>query len=443
TWATIPLIKFLPNNILLAGRLFSVISGFGALVGVFVLLWYLFGKKAAYWGSFFYLLTPYFLFYDRMALVDSAVNAAFIWMFFFSILLARTLRLDVALIYGLVSGMSLLAKSSTQMYLGMSALSPILFLQKNQKAFIKKLLNFSFLYVIVLVLAFAIYNVQRLSPFLSFVAQKNKTFVMTFGEFLQTPFLAFFGNIRIIPKYVIWESAFVLPLLGVSGLAFLFKRDKKLFSYFLLWVILPFLAIAFFAKVIFPRYLIFFASIFVFGASYLFSQLKNKKILFLFTFFFLLSAVYFDYTILFKHDRIPFPPVDRSQYIEGVASGWGIREIAEYAREQVKEKQKSVIIIAEGNFGMAGDVLDSSLRADDKISIRGYWPLNKNDLDANKKDRDKNYILVVFSHRTDFPTNLPIKFIKKIDKPGGQSSFYLFELWHEPYPLPLFLYNEQ
>ncbi|MBI2051206.1 hypothetical protein HYT33_00385, partial [Candidatus Roizmanbacteria bacterium] len=33
TWATIPLIKFLPNNILLAGRLFSVISGFGALVG--------------------------------------------------------------------------------------------------------------------------------------------------------------------------------------------------------------------------------------------------------------------------------------------------------------------------------------------------------------------------------------------------------------------------
>lgn len=111
TWATIPLLKLFPNNTLLAGRLFGVVTGLIALFGIFILLYYLFGKKSAYIGSFFYLFTPYFLFYDRMALMDSGVNAAFIWILFFSIVLVKTLRLDVALIFGMIAGLSLLTKS--------------------------------------------------------------------------------------------------------------------------------------------------------------------------------------------------------------------------------------------------------------------------------------------------------------------------------------------
>src|SRR3989344_1880841 len=47
TWATIPLLKLFPDNMLFAGRLFGVLSGFAALLGLIVLTYYLFGKKAS------------------------------------------------------------------------------------------------------------------------------------------------------------------------------------------------------------------------------------------------------------------------------------------------------------------------------------------------------------------------------------------------------------
>src|SRR3990167_2224168 len=104
TWGIIPFLKFFPQNPLLAGRLFSVATGGFGLVGLVSCCYYLFGKRSMYFAAFFYIFTPFFLFYDRMALVDSAVNAFAIWIFFLSIILIRTIRLDVALIYGLMTG---------------------------------------------------------------------------------------------------------------------------------------------------------------------------------------------------------------------------------------------------------------------------------------------------------------------------------------------------
>src|SRR3989304_9045503 len=73
TWGTIPFLKLFQSDALLAGRMFSVFTGLFALVGVFCLIYYLFGKRTAFIGSFLYVITPYFLFFDRMALVFSGV----------------------------------------------------------------------------------------------------------------------------------------------------------------------------------------------------------------------------------------------------------------------------------------------------------------------------------------------------------------------------------
>lgn len=427
TWGTIPFLKLFPNNPLLAGRLFSVSTGFIALAGVFTLLYYLFGKKAALYGSFFYIFTPYFLFYDRMALVDSALNAGFIWIFFFSILLVRTLRLDVALFSGIVSGITLLAKSSAEMFVGLGIFAPILFLKnKDWKAFKKKSVNFIVLYVISVIIALVIYNIQRLSPFLHFVAEKNKTFVMTFGQFLKTPFRVIFSNLPLIPTDILWESAFILPLIGLVGLFSLFKKDRNLFFYFLIWIILPYIVISFFAIVVYPRYLIFFASLFLFLATYFISIQKNKNVLKTLLILYIASILYFDFTILFDHKNIPFPPVDRDQYIEGVSAGWGIKEIISFSRE--KSKEKPTILLAEGNFGVVGDMLEGSLGRDDNIAVKGYWPLTKENLLENQKELSDHNVYVIFSHRNDFPVDLPIQFIQRFVKPGGESSFYLFGL---------------
>lgn len=423
TWGTIPFLKIFPGNALLAGRLFSVATGFAGLAGMFTLLYYLFNKKTAFIGSFIYVLTPYFLFYDRLALVDSGVNAAFIWIFFLSVLLARTRKLDVALIFGLITGFSLLAKSSVRIFLALSALSPILFFEKNIKRFIPKTVNYYFLFAISSILALVIYNVQRLSPFFHYVAQKNTTFIMTFAEFLKTPFANFWHNIQIIPEYTINESGFILIVFTVLGFWKLFRSDRKLALYILSWILIPFFTIAFFSKVIFPRYLIFFGSIFVILSGYYLSNIKKNIIpsLLLVVFFSL-----YNFTILFDYTRIPFPEIDRGQYVEGATVGIGAKEIIEFARE--KSNEKEVILLAEGNFGLIGDVLDVFTKPGDKIFIKGYWPLDEKSLLENQKELEKKYVYVVFAQKKDFPSEWPLKFIRKFDKPGNKSTIYLFEL---------------
>lgn len=426
TWGTIPFLKLFPENALLAGRLFAVATGFTALVGVFSFMFYLFGKKAGYIGSLLYIFTPYFLFYDRMALVDSGVNAGFIWILFLTILLARFRRLDLALLLGLAGGISLLAKSSVRIFLGLSFFGPILFYEKNRKAFIKKAASYFILYGIAILLAFVIYNIQRLSPFFHFVAEKNKTFIVTLAEFRQNPFAHFFNNIFLIPQYVFWESAFALPLIGLWGLVLIGKKNLRLGTYFFLWLIIPFLMVAFVSKVLFPRYIIFFASLFLVGATYFFTVQKNKMLIFGMGILFAFSVAFFDYTIIADYARIPFPPVDRGQYVEGWPAGYGIKDIVDFARE--KSKQKPVILLADGDFGMAGDVLDTHLRPGDKIWIRGYWPLEEKQLRENQKELKDNYVYAVMAHQMSYPKEWPMKLLKRYEKPGNQSVIYLFEL---------------
>ncbi|MBW7960024.1 hypothetical protein B6D29_03425 [Microgenomates bacterium UTCPR1] len=426
TWGTIPFLKFFPDNALLAGRLFGVAGGLISLIGFFILAFYLFGKPAALIGSFLYIVTPYFLFYERLALVDSWVNAGFIWIFLFIIWLVKERRLSTSLILGLAGGMFLLAKSSVRIFLMLGILAPILVFRKDIKKLIRESINFYVLLGLAATVALVIYNVQRLSPFMHYVAQKNLTFVMSFSEFLKTPFQYFFYNLKNTPLFILWEMGFVIGVIGLIGLIELIRRNEKLGIYFLLWIVLPLTAIIFFTKVLFPRYLIFFASILLLLCSFYLSRIKINKLKTVFFLLIFLSVSYFDYTIVFDYKNIPFPPVDRGQYIEGWPAGWGIKETMEFAREKAKEKP--VIIIAEGNFGMAYDVLDVFLKPDDRITLKGYWPLNKETLEEHQPLLKDNNIYIFFSHREDFREVWPMKLVRKIEKPGGRSSFYMFKL---------------
>lgn len=426
TWATIPLLKLFPNNPLFAGRLFSVIAGFASLIGLFSLLFYLFEKKTAYYGAFLYILTPYFLFYDRMALTDSAVNASFIGILFFSILLTKTVRLDIALLFGLMGGLALLTKSSTQLFILLAAFSPLLILKEIKKDKIK-LINFYLLYLIVLTFSFVIYNIQRLSPYMHYIGIKNTTFLMTKEEFLKAPFSLFFGNFKDVWVDIIWESGFILPLISLFGWFILLKKEKNLFFYLSLWFFIPLLIICSFAKVIFPRYLIFLATLLVIYASYLFAKIKNiplKKVLFIILTF---NLLFFDYKIIFDFKNIIFPPVDRGQYIEGPPAGWGVKEIIDYSIK--KSKERPVVILAEGNFGLIADMLQASLPRDNhRVTVVGYWPLDLKEIKKHQNDLDKKFVYAVFPHRKDFPAEWPINLIKKYDKPGKKSAIYFFEI---------------
>ena len=426
TWATIPFLKLFPQNFLFAGRLFSVSTGFVALTGTVSFMFYLWGKRAAFIGGLIYVFMPYFLFYDRMALVDSAVNAGFIWILFFSVLLIRERRLDIAFTLGFIGGFALLAKSSSRMFLMLSLFAPTLFL-KTKNNNIRNIISKSINYWVLLGFAFGIslffYNVQRLSPYFHYVGLKNNTFVMTFAEFIQTPF-AYAHNFHRIPLYVAWESGWVIIPFSLLGMYKLYKKEIGLFVYLLIFLLLPYITIGLFAKILFGRYILFFGSLILIFATYFFQQYKPHKYLAIMLGFLILSMVYFDYQLMFNPVRANFPPVDRGQYVDGVTAVWGADDLMKYLQD--KAKTKDILVLAEGNFGLIADVLKVYSKENDNVEIKGLWPLEEKNIYEYLPELKNRDVYVVFSHRQEIPSQWPIKLIKKYERPNGDKATSLY-----------------
>jgi len=421
TWATIPLLKVIADP-LLAGRLFGVFSGLFALTGVFGLICYLFGKKWAYIGTVVYLINPYYLFYDRMALADSSINGFFIWALFLSLLLIKFPRLDLALIYGLLAGLGTLAKSTMRVFFLPQLLAPFIFFWGKKKWF-RKTANFLFLLLIVVGLSMVIYNVQRLSPYMHFIEQKNTTFVLTLSEYLKSPFNPLLHNLYTLPYYFMSESGYLMVLLGLVGLFFLFKKNFRLATYLILFFLIPYLLLSAFARVVFPRYLIFLTIPFFIGFIYLLKISRYRWIIFI---LYLISISYLLYTIFFAWSKTPFPAIDRGQYIEGASAGPGTKQIVNFLQKQT-EKHEKIYVFTEGTFGLLPYSLSIYFpHYEAKAQFEARWPIKPEDF-KYAKNLSKDYLVYfVFHEREDFPKEWPLKLIKKYPRPGGQTTVYLF-----------------
>ncbi len=440
TWITLLLIKLSPETLLLDGRLFAVLSGLVALIGMMTLCGYLWGRKGMIIGSLLYICSPFFLLYDRLALVDSAVNAATIWILFFSILLVRTRRIDVAVIFGIVAGVGLLAKSSALMFLVLSITACILILDRVESKYLsadlqkhkKSIIDYVFLFSIVFTVAILIYLSQRFfSPLFHYIAEKNLTFILSPQEWIANPFQLWANNVRIVPLYVFWESGWVPPVLGLAGIAWLIRKKDPLGYYLLIWLILPFIFVVSFNKVVFPRYLIFFAGILsVAATAFLVSLPGRMRIACTTGTLILLLAICAPQWLSVWN--ISLPPVDRGQYIEGGTAVWGAEELVNIVRQPTIDGRKS-IVLAEGNFGLIADVLEVFKKPQDRIEIWGRWPLNEQDILAVQKEVGKAHVFVVFSHRKEFPVEWEHSLLERLrvfGKPGSASEekVYLFSV---------------
>jgi len=357
--------------------------------------------------------------------MDSGINAFVVWILFLSILLIRNLSLDLALIFGITSGIAMLGKSSAQFFMGLSVFAPILLNKDKLPTVLKKIVNYFILFFVGVIIAFVIYNIQRLSPFFHYVGEKNHTFIYTIAELIKEPFKSVWFNFYSIPYYILMESGFLVVITGLIGWFILLKKDLKLGLYLTVWTLTPYIVFCFVAKVMYPRYIIFFTSLFIIYSSYLLPLISYRlKVLLLVLF--TISVAYYDYTILFDYKNIPLPEIDRGQYIVGGSSGYGAKEIIDYSRKLSQDRP--VKILTEGNFGMAGDVLDTFIRPSDRITIRAYWPLTEKEFVDNQDLLNKERVLVVYAYQDNVPNSPLIKLIKKYEKPGGKSSIQVFEL---------------
>lgn len=375
TWIAMGFMRFIEDPVL-AGRLVSVFAGFGSIVGIFFLGREIFKSvRIGVIASFFYLISPFALMYDRMALYDSLVAMFSIWNLYGAILLVRHIRLDIALVFGITLGLGMLNKSSGFLSLYMVPLTLFLF-DVKKSGFIRRLGGWILCVLVAVLISQGLYSILRLSPLFGVIAQKNAVFVYPFADWLKHPTNFIIGNIRgmfdWLINYLTWP-VWVAALLPI--LTFWRQPREKLLLYS--WWLAPFVALALFARVLYPRFIFFMTMpLLIFAAVTVDGILKKYRRTVFGVFIIgiiIFPSIWTDYLLITNPVYAPIVQADRGQYINDWPSGWGVREVKDFLlKESTKGK---VVVYTDGTFGLLPYGLEMYLVDLPNIEIHGIWPI--------------------------------------------------------------------
>lgn len=426
---------------LFAGRLLSAVSGIGSMIGLFFLTYYIFKSKiSALFASILWALSPLSLFFDRMALVDSMLTCFGIWILLLSLIMAKNLRLDVAMVAGFVLGLASLTKSPALFF---AALIPVAIILLKKP---KDIFKYVGLLVVVYVIAFGMYNIQRLGPNFELLTSRTRDYVYPLSRIFVYPTDPIRYN---LPTTFSWLSAMGplgLILLVTIGIIINFKKHTKYILILGAWLLMPLIFEAEFTKSFTLRYILFLAPpLYVFAAG-AFGRLsgKCKYLTILALLIFVVQAGIFDYYLLTNPEKANFPRRERSGYFQEWTSGIGIKEAADYIRNIRKENPgKKIVVGTEGYFGTLPDGFTMYIQDLPNIIVVGTGlgitkipqPLVESKLFGNL-----TYFIVNKSRLLADPAKLDLKLIESFKKEprlpgtdeyvqsGPQDELYFFEL---------------
>lgn len=422
---------------LFIGRLTSAFYGISTLLGVFVLTYYLFrNKRAALLAASIYAITPFALFFDRMALVDSMLSMFGIWTLFFGTVTAKTLRLDFAILTGFVLGGALLTKSPAIFF---AILLPITWIvsswqKKNKLVYLIKLIALLFTSLTV---GYGMYNILRLGESFQMLAMRNQDYVFPFVHVLSSPLdplIGYFG--RVFTWF--WQlGPSVFILLVFLGIYLNLRKSKKEVLLLSVWAFLPVIVSGEFAKVFTARYIVFVVPVFSILAGISFIGKRYRYIVALLLIFFVIHALIIDKFILSEVEKVPLPRTERSGYLEEWTAGTGIKEVSEIIREEAKNLPagRQVVVGTEGYFGPLPDGLQAYLNDLPEITVIGVGidlqklplPLAESNLAGNK-----TYLVVNGSRLLAKPQDLGLDLVavypKAFRPDGSRDSLYLYDV---------------
>lgn len=431
-WVAIVIMKFIEDP-LIATRLVSVVSGFFTMIGLWFLTYELFkSKKAAFLSSVLYVFYPFAQVLDRMALYDSMVGAFFAWATYFSVVLVRKKRLDVAYTLGFVIAGGILTKTANFFSIYLLPFLLILFSFRD-KEFVNKVLRFVVLAGFASAIAFGLYNILRLSPFFQMIEAKNAIFVYPFREWLEHPFTFFIGNLNGLFS---WLTEYLkLPYMVLIAISYLlikkYPREKILLT---LYFILPFVALALFGRVIFPRF-IFFMSLMLLplaatGLEFLIDFVDKKVklgipksiITILITFLFIAYSLCVSLQFAYDPVNSKIAKADNSQYVNSWAAGWGVKESIQFFKSEGENKK--IFVATEGTFGLMPEAMEMYLLDEKNITVRGYWPMDKFPAEVSEYAKKMpTYFIFYQKDNQIIPEAYPLELVFKVQQ-GNRDSYY-------------------
>ena len=422
TWLVMASVRLFKDP-LFAGRFVSIIAGLFSIVGLFVLSKELFHKK--YIGliaGMLYVISPFAYMYDRLAIYDAWVAAFSIWNLYLAVLLVRKIRLDVALIFGLTLGVGMLNKTSAFFSLYLLPATIILF-DFKQKEKMKKIAKWVGLCVLAAILSQVVYSVLRLSPFFYIISQKNALFVYPFKEWLVHPFTFFQGNLHGLFDWLIHYLTWPMCIVVIASLIF----PKKQYVEKLLligWWFAPFVALALFGRVLYPRFILFMTMpLLVLAANFFDWCLLSVKPAFL-KWLIVVACCFpsalLSYQMMTDIKTAPIPVSERGQYVSDWPSGWGTNDVVAFLQKNSQEKQ--IAVYTEGTFGLFPYALEIYLWENKNVEIHGVWPMEKTMPEIIKKSAEEKDTYFV-SNFTQDKINWPLQLIAQYQKGTNQSAF--------------------
>jgi len=373
-WFMFPFLSIVKDP-LIAGRLVSVFSGLLSVIGLFFLGKELFKNRCiGMVSALVYVISPFTLVYDRMALYDSMVSTVIIWALYLEVLFIRSVRLRTAVQTGLFIGIAMWVKTNAFFALYLLPFSILLF-DWRKKDVKRRVIRLGILLGVIVVLSNGIYNILRISPFFYIIAQKNYVFIYSFKEWLQHPLTYLIPNLTNLVSwfisYVTWP--WIVAMLGSFIIIRTQLKEKLLL---LIWFVIPLSALSLFGKLLYPRYLLpmvvplfpLIAYTFVSIAK----KITNKVIVGVVIIIFCSMALISDNAILTDFIHAPIPQSDIEQFT-GWASGGGLTQIISILQKQ--SEKGPIYVGTEGTFGLVPAGLELYLGTNKNITIKGYWPI--------------------------------------------------------------------
>jgi 4-amino-4-deoxy-L-arabinose transferase-like glycosyltransferase len=407
-WVLMLLVRKMADPLLI-GRLVSVLSSVGTMLGIFILSFILFKNKlVSLIATLLWVLSPFAFFFDRMALVDSVLTLFGVWTAVFSIITAKTTRLDMALFTGFSLGFALLTKSPSIFFVLLLPLA-VLFanfsnLQKERGV---KLAKLAALLITSYGVGFAMYSILRLGPNFHLIGMRNIDYVWPITRIFTNPLDPFKPHFDRSMQYL-WElgpgSIFIMLILAFA----IIKGNFKKILFLLAWGFIPIIINSEYAKVLTARYILFtLPFIFILASSGFTTDNKiTKKILYSALGIFIIHSLWINYLLITNPEKAPLSRTERSGYLEEWTAGTGIREASEILKIEAAKLPagQQIVVGTEGYFGTLPDGLQIYMQGVPNVLVIGVGlDIGKipQPLVESKKAGNKTY-LVANSSRLNF-----------------------------------------
>ncbi len=418
-WLMIPALKFISDP-LVAGRIVSVAAGFISLAATVAIGWILFGETIGWIAGAAYIVSPFFLLYDRLALYDSLTAALMSVCLLLSIIFAKKPRLDLSLLLGVAIGFGLLTKSSAQFAIFLLPMSLLLLTDKNYKNY--KLYKWIFLSFLSIFISLLISLLLHLSPLAYMVKLKEQTFIVSFDEFFADPLSRFWGNLGGLNHWLAGYLTWPLIIALAAGIAFSFKKFWKQTLFLISWFIVPYLALAAFGIVLYPRFLLFMALPLLPLIAGGITVIKDIKFINIILPVIISSyPAFISYQLIFNPLAAPIPQADRGQLMDDWPAGYGIPEVVKFLENE--SGAHKIFIGTEGTFGLTPYALNIYLKDNPNIEIKGYWPIGNGMPEIIEVARTGKPTFVLFKD-TQIPNpEWPLSLVEKYRK--GRSNVFM------------------